>query len=95
MGTLDGKVIFYDIRWKGSIFTLDLHSQNSVSSIAFQPPQWAIESSSKESLVLSRSSNLSPLETQVGTDNIMGIFSPVNKSIFILNLINRNCQYEK
>ena len=84
--------MFYGIRWKGSIYTLDLHSQNPVSSLAFQPPKWAIESSSKDSVILSQSTMLSsPLEKPTGSNNIMGIFSPVNKSK--LSLLNhRSCQ---
>lgn len=86
MGTLDGKILFYDIRWKGSILSIDLHSQSSVSCVSFQPPQWAIETFKESMPTISNELRMIPRETKSNekceSNNIMGIFSPVNKSKF-------------
>ena len=94
VGTSGGSVIVYDVRWKGPILTLPPLSQTPVKSVAFQPPNWAMDMASKEKafVPVTRQTRMSPnLEsgdtllmqdtaknTTAYEHNLMDVFSPVN-----------------
>ncbi|KAI8843715.1 WD40-repeat-containing domain protein [Chytridium lagenaria] len=47
-GTLNGKVLVYDIRAKTLIHTFSVGDQTAVASLAFEPPQWAREAAARD-----------------------------------------------
>ena len=72
--------------------TLDLHSQSPVSSVAFQPPQWAINGSPKEEISRTETfqeNSIVEKSSSPSMGNLMGIFSPVNKSNKVFTKIKK------
>nr|KAJ3419968.1 hypothetical protein HK105_006273 [Polyrhizophydium stewartii] len=88
-GTSDGRVLMYDIRMKAVFSTFNTMTGQSVDSLCFQPPKWAIDHASKEPPVPMRALPAAPSDMLqreqpkplLADKDFMGMFSPVNNSL--------------
>ncbi|KAJ3098664.1 Protein nedd1 [Phlyctochytrium bullatum] len=78
-GTMNGKIMVFDIRAKGLIHTFSAGDNAAVASLSFDPPQWAKEACSREvGSSKAHVSSMSLAASKASKDNLSTATGPVS-----------------